>query len=425
MLDLNPVYNYYSTVYVPKTQTKYDSHKKSELKDVYNSMVKSNTKSPLFKVNVNDSMQNYAIGIKSAAIGLKNFAEFLSDAEEQPFSKLVATSSDNRALSSTVITDDYDQLPSGLDFTVQQLASTQINAGDNMISDNLSFTPGAYSFNINTNGNSYGFNLNIQGEDTNLRVQNRLANFINQADIGIDAYVEKNSNRSRLVLESQDTGTEATTKGLLFSVSDGAGRTNGIVEKMKLDQVVQLPADAAFTINDMPQRSSSNNIAINRMVEIELKQTTDTPVRVQFVPDTEDIVNKVKDFADSYNQIIDIANDNADTQRGAKKLLHEVQGIANRHHSTLEAVGLNVDDNGRMVADDALLSQSVTDGQVQQLFGDLSQFRVDIEAKTKDISLDPMNYVDKTVVTYPNPGHTFANPYMPSIYSGMLYNQYV
>jgi flagellar hook-associated protein 2 len=78
-----------------------------------------------------------------------------------------------------------------------------------------------------------------------------------------------------------------------------------------------------------------------------------------------------------------------------------------------------------MVADDALLSQSVTDGQVQQLFGDLSQFRVDIEAKTKDISLDPMNYVDKTVVTYPNPGHTFANPYMPSIYSGMLYNQYV
>ena len=95
MLDLNPVYNYYTTVYSPATQTKYDSHKKSELKNHYNNMIKVNTKSPLFKVKVNNSMQNYVIGLKSAAIGLKNFSEYLTDKDEDTFSKLTASSDNN------------------------------------------------------------------------------------------------------------------------------------------------------------------------------------------------------------------------------------------------------------------------------------------------------------------------------------------
>jgi flagellar hook-associated protein 2 len=161
------------------------------------------------------------------------------------------------------------------------------------------------------------------------------------------------------------------------------------------------------------------------MIEIELNSISNGPVALQFVPDTEDIVSKLKSFADSYNKVIDIANDNADSERGAKKLLHEVQGIANRHQSALEAVGLGVDESGHMVPDDALLSQSVSNGQANELFSDISGFKEDIMDKTEDISLDPMSYVDKTVITYPNPAHTFNNPYMPSMYSGMLYNYYV
>ena len=160
------------------------------------------------------------------------------------------------------------------------------------------------------------------------------------------------------------------------------------------------------------------------MVEVELKQVSSSPVSISFVPDTENIVNKAQEFADAYNQLVDVARDNID-QIGAKKLLHEVQGIVRRHHSSLEAVGLNIDDEGHIVKDDALLSQNVKNGEVQQFFNDLSGFRADIARKTDDISLDPMNYVDKTVITYPNPGRAFNNPYMPSIYSGMLYNYYL
>ena len=46
---LNTVYNHFMTTYAPQgTNTKYDTHKKSELRGVYNSIVKLNKDAPLF-----------------------------------------------------------------------------------------------------------------------------------------------------------------------------------------------------------------------------------------------------------------------------------------------------------------------------------------------------------------------------------------
>ena len=38
------------------------------------------------------------------------------------------------------------------------------------------------------------------------------------------------------------------------------------------------------------------------------------------------------------------------------------------------------------------------------------------------ISLDPMNYINKTMISYPNPIRPFNNPYQISVYSGMIFN---
>lgn len=427
MLDLNPVYNYYSSVYAPKTQqTKYDSHKTSELKTVYNNMVKVNTNSPLFSVKVNESMQNYAIGLKSAAISLRNVSAFLVDDEEQAFSKLMTQSSDPQTITGNIITDDYDKLPEQLEFKVQSLAKGQLNEGEFLGSADLDVIPGAYSFSMHSADTHHIFNFNVQPNDTNLQVQQKLASTINNANIGLDAFTQQSGNLTRIIIESQDTGTDDVDgEGMLFSFQDSGGRMTGIVDTFGMNNVLQYPSDANFTINDMPQTSSSNDIVINKMVEVELLKESDEPVQLSFVPDTSDVIEKIKEFAGSYNQIIDIADTNSATQRGAKKLMHEVQGIANRHQSSLESVGLNLNAEGRMVTDDALLSQSVRNGEIQKMFQDLSGFREAITSKTEDISLDPMNYVDKTVITYPHPGHEFNNPYMPSMYSGMLYNYYV
>ena len=38
-MALNNVYNYYMTTYAPRSSSRYDTHKKSELRSIYNSIV--------------------------------------------------------------------------------------------------------------------------------------------------------------------------------------------------------------------------------------------------------------------------------------------------------------------------------------------------------------------------------------------------
>ena len=40
------IYNYYLTAYTPKNAGKYDAHKRSELRSIYNSIIKLNKESP-------------------------------------------------------------------------------------------------------------------------------------------------------------------------------------------------------------------------------------------------------------------------------------------------------------------------------------------------------------------------------------------
>ena len=47
MAKIDNAYAYYISTYAQKTVSRYDSHKKSELRKVYNEMVKINKDSPL------------------------------------------------------------------------------------------------------------------------------------------------------------------------------------------------------------------------------------------------------------------------------------------------------------------------------------------------------------------------------------------
>ena len=62
--NLNNVYNFYMTTYAPKSSTPYDTHKKSELRHVYNSIVKMNKEAPLFILDTSKDSQQFAVGIR-------------------------------------------------------------------------------------------------------------------------------------------------------------------------------------------------------------------------------------------------------------------------------------------------------------------------------------------------------------------------
>ena len=54
----------------------------------------------------------------------------------------------------------------------------------------------------------------------------------------------------------------------------------------------------------------------------------------------------------------------------------------------------------------------------------IQKFTNALLTKSNKIALNPMDYVDKTVVEYRNPGRTFPNPYATSMYTGMLFNYF-
>ena len=98
----------------------------------------------------------------------------------------------------------------------------------------------------------------------------------------------------------------------------------------------------------------------------------------------------------------------------------QITGIARRNQKALETAGLTVDENGYMNR-----SSEADSAQIQSLFDEeLSNFRKDIKRTTDKMTLNPLHYIDKIVVTYPNTTGTYPNPYIPSKYSGLLFNDY-
>ena len=186
---LNTVYNNYLTTYNPKSLTRYDTHKKSELRNVYNSIVKLNKESPWYLPTTNKDTQHYAVDIKENARLLRNTLAGLGGLEEQDlFNQKSAYSTDENIVSATFV---GTQAPEGTspEFTmeVQALATSQENMG--LFLDNTAVTlkPDTYSFDVAINDMNYEFQFSISENETNRDVQERLVRLINNSGIGIRA----------------------------------------------------------------------------------------------------------------------------------------------------------------------------------------------------------------------------------------------
>ena len=73
MAAIDSVYQYYLSTYGNEHTSRYDSHKKSDLRKVSNNIAKSNNESPLYKLkDDNDDVRRFAIDIKESARNIKN-----------------------------------------------------------------------------------------------------------------------------------------------------------------------------------------------------------------------------------------------------------------------------------------------------------------------------------------------------------------
>ena len=431
MSAIDSVYNYYLSTYGSNDVSRYDSHKKSELRNVWNNIVKVNKESPLYILKDDDkeSVQKFVIDVKESARSLNNVISSLTpDGQniQEAFEKKIASSSDPDVVSAKYIGDDEDTTEP---FTihVNQLAKSQINIGRFLEPDASSIPEGDYTFNLDYLSNQYEFQFHVGEDESNRSIQNRLGNLISNAKIGLSSsLVEDPDGTAALKLESAQTGL-AENEETIFSVSADNAPAQNLINILGLDRISQQPQNSSFLLNGNEKSSYSNSFTINKSFEITLNGVSpdEAATDIGFKPSFDAIEENISSLIDTYNNAVHNAYEKSSSESATRKLVTDLTSSAFTVKNDLESIGLMTQSDGTIQVDKGLLYEAISKEDAQEeLYDVLSKFRDNLSAKAAAVSLDPMRYVDKVVVEYKHPGHNFTTPYVASVYSGMMLDDY-
>lgn len=419
-------YNYLAENYESQRPVLYTSHKTSELQKIYNTIVHISKQSPLYLLDISLERQTYALNVKDAAMSLYTLLEnFSRDDESSIFNKKKSISSNEDAVSATIISDNEPSLPTEFNIQVMQLATKQKNVSNSFRPDTQQLQAGTYQFSIDVEDHTYNFRHTVTAGSTHKDTLRQLCKQINKSDIGVNAYesAEQGSNGLRIVLESDSTGNSGSP---IFTLQDDVyvgGR--GIVEYFNLNQIYRPSTSAKFQIDGKAKESLSNQFTFNKSLTVSLHATTDYPVHITYAPNADKIVNELKTITDSYNHLLSIASEHSTEQRRANKLIYELDSIVYHYMNDLESCGIIRDETGELSIDSFIALQAATDGTIKDLFTHSDKITADLLDQTSQVTINPMDYLDQKICTYPNYGSRhYPNPYLTSVYSGMLFNFY-
>lgn len=423
------VYNTYLTTYNTKSLTRYDTHKKSELRGIYNAIVKLNKESPIYAVNFSRETQEYAVELKEGARGLKNVINDLTNGNtEEIFNKKTMFSENEEVVTAKYIGNDLKNDSQIDDFQVEvhSLAVAQVNEGRYLSKGERQLETGTYAFNIEVNGQDYEFQFGVADSDSNIDVQNKLKRLINNSNIGLSAEINATETTAALQITSKDTGNR-DGDGLIFHVEDIPLDSHGVVSKFALNNVNVYPQDASFAINGVEKNTHSNTFVAGKAFEITLHGVSalGNPSVVGFKADTEAITEHIETFVSEYNSFLDTVRSYSQVQPRSEKLIREYTTIARQYMNDLESIGLMIMSDGDIRIDTGLLTEATKDeANYKETLQGINGFKNNVLRKVNQSLLDPMKYVDKVILNYKNPGRNYANPYVTSMYSGMMFNSY-
>lgn len=423
---LTNINNHYLTTYAPKSTTQFDTHRKSELRNIYNSIVKINKESPWFLETKSDETKAYAIGIKESARVLRNSIASLGGLEiGSLLAKKTAYSTNADIVTAEYVGDitETETVPT-LNIAVNRLAKSQENIGTFLLAGNVELPPDTYSFDISINDLNYEFQFNINEGDTNKDIQERLVRLINNADIGIKAKLEEGNMRSSIYLVSTATGLPEGRDEIFRITDDKTSKRSGVVDYLGLDYISRKPSNSSFLLNGEERSTVSNRFTVGKMFELELKAESeaDSFVEIGLKTDVESLTDNVNSLIGFYNSFVSTTSSFEQANVINKRLSSELGNIALQYKNEMESMGITIQSDHTLSIDDHLLRTAASEGALS--FEAFKGFSKSLMQKTAQISLNPMSYVNRTIVAYKNPGRNFASPYITSAYSGIIFNTY-
>lgn len=425
---ISSVYSYYLSQYGNKSNSKYDSHTRTQLKNTYSKVVKINSQTPVYKLDLSTAAQKYAIDLKEHARALENITEDLSDGADGTMTfKKSAVSSNASAVNASYITDfGAASDAESFDINVKQLACSQLNTGNYLQPRSKHIKPGEYSFDLSINDVIYEFQFKVDNSETTNNIQNKIARLINRSNIGLTANIkEDNLGNTAINIESEATGINGTTP-VIFSIKSDDASNQPLIDTLGLDRVTQYPANAIFDVDGDERSSMSNSITINKAYDVKLSKVTEEPVTISLKADADSIVESLNELVAGYNNLISVTNDeNNNHFQGTEKLQNEIASIARSYKKQLADSGLSLNKDGTISADKEVIINADNKDALSHIYESLNSFKNSIKEKAEDIALNPMDYVNNKIIAYKNPLRSFPDPYNLSAYTGMMFNGYI
>lgn len=425
---ISSVYSYYLSQYGNKSNSKYDSHTRTQLTNTYSKVVKINSQTPVYKLDLSTAAQKYAIDLKEHARALENITEDLSDGADGTMTfKKSAVSSNASAVNASYITDfGAASDDESFDINVKQLACSQLNTGNYLQPRSKHIKPGEYSFDLSINDVIYEFQFKVDNSETTNNIQNKIARLINRSNIGLTANIkEDNLGNTAINIESEATGINGTTP-VIFSIKSDDASNQPLIDTLGLDRVTQYPANAIFDVDGDERSSMSNSITINKAYDVKLSKVTEEPVTISLKADADSIVESLNELVAGYNNLISVTNDeNNNHFQGTEKLQNEIASIARSYKKQLADSGLSLNKDGTISADKEVIINADNKDALSHIYESLNSFKNSIKEKAEDIALNPMDYVNNKIIAYKNPLRSFPDPYNLSAYTGMMFNGYI
>lgn len=398
---------------------------KREMYKVYDSIAGLSRRLPFYIIDLSGKNREYVIEIKQTALKLKEKLEGMQDLEAAGFQSRAVSVSDESLISARLLKEDTGQLPDTIKIKIIKLANGQLNRGKELMKDSFAFPAGEYEFNANVMEETYPLTYVHGHRMSNQDSLMNIADFITRNVPGVDADVEEiiETNYSRIMLASDQSGRFGDRK---FSFDEEEVYGEGVVDFFGLNRVEREASYSDFELNGIRKRTPTNTFTLEDTLYITLKSADEKPAILRITPDSSRILITVDSVLSTYNDIIKLAKDRSDTDHdySASRLISEMKNIEKAYLEELMQCGIKIKEDGTLQIDDLRAVQAAEDGYMESFFTNENGFMTRLIDKSKAIAINPAQYMEKTVVLYPNGRNLYRNPYVTSMYSGMLFSSY-
>lgn len=430
---LSEVYNFYQSSITPRPSSRFDAHKKSDLKNVYNSIVNQSKEEPVFLISRSKDIERYTIDMKESAMAFQHNMASLGGLDGNSLFKQKAVYSSHPDIAEAQYLNEAAQSnedAASFSLTVESIARPQVNKGHFLVPDDMRLEPGDYSFDVNIGDSSYELQFTIGNNDTNYDIQRRLSRLINNSGIGLNAAVSTDSSGlTSLSISSTSTGS-SPDENVVFDITDeDTSKMAGVVDYLGIRNISQPASWAHYTVDGNSYVSADNQINVGNTYSVKLNSqggSEEAPVTIGTKPDYESLKDTINGIAGSYNNFIKTASEYLEKQPRTTILIDSMKRMTSYYSNTFAELGLKQTEDGTIAVNDEELSNALTNNADDGTIDSMKKFAKSALRKISQVQLNPMDYVDKRIVAYKNPYKAhFANPYITSAYSGMLFNGYM